>query len=57
VELKPVLFGHTSVESLLEAIPHVVQFHGKPPRRYVQLAPDLDGNIFLLRKHSSSVDL
>ncbi|CAC5393561.1 LKAP [Mytilus coruscus] len=44
VDLKPALFGYTSVETLLEAIPHVVQFQGKTPRRYVELSHDLDGN-------------
>lgn len=47
VELKSALYGYNTVESLLEAIPHVVKFQGKPPRHFVQLSHDLDGNVYV----------
>lgn len=43
IEIKPALYGYPTIESLLQAIPHIIDFGGKGQRKYVLLAEEFSG--------------
>nr|XP_022317028.1 meiosis regulator and mRNA stability factor 1-like [Crassostrea virginica] len=45
IEIKPALYGFPTIETLLQAIPHIACFGGKGQKKFVQLAEAFSGSM------------